>query len=343
MNGFARIRVRILLLGSIVNSSGSSARIRNLPVRSAVVILAIILLGITASVSLAQTVTASGVAAATSLPVVTTLKARVQEVPLVLSVTDHKGKYVDGLTESDLKVLDNNREQTAVTFFEHQTNLPLNVAIVIDASSSVAQRFGAEQSTIKSFIRTVARPSDSVNIFAFNDDVKLAARVKDNWKDIYRSIKKLKPNGKTALYDAVVTAADSLRKDERPSRKMIIIVTDGEENDSVYSIDSSIAHALKAESAIYAVNVTTSFLHDDVAEQGENVLKRMVDATGGNYFRASPDGDLSFAFGKIRRELRSQYALAYKPSNIADGAFHFIQVVARGKLHVRCRSAYYVH
>ena len=119
-------------------------------------------------------------------------------------------------------------------------------------------------------------------------------------------------------------------------------MTDGEENDSTYNLESSIARALKAECAIYAVNVTSSLLHDDTAQQGEYVLKRLVDATGGNYFRASPDGDLSTAFGKIRRELRSQYALAYKPSNLADGNFHYIQVIARGKLHVRCRSGYYV-
>src|SRR5215471_19415831 len=77
-----------------------------------------------------------------------TLRAKVQEVPLVLSVTDHKGKYIDKLTTSDLTILDNDQEQRAVTFFEHETNLPLNVAIIIDVSSSVAQRFSTEQSTI---------------------------------------------------------------------------------------------------------------------------------------------------------------------------------------------------
>lgn len=276
---------------------------------------------------------------ANSLP---TLKAEVQEVPLVLSVTDHKGKYVDGLTESDLTILDNNQQQNSITFFEHQTNLPLSVIILIDVSSSVAYRFGTEQSTIKSFIHTIARSTDSVKILAFNDQVQLISRVNNNWKAISRRIKKMKPKGNTAIYDAIVEAADSLRKSDVPSRRMIIVITDGEENHSAYTLDSSIAHALRAECAIYAVNVSPAIEYDDDAKQGQRVLKQLTDATGGRYFRSDPDGDLSRAFGKIRRELRSQYVLAYKPSDLAAGAFHHIQVIAHRKLHVRCRSGYYV-
>lgn len=276
---------------------------------------------------------------ATSLP---TLKAEVQEVPLVLSVTDFKGKYVDGLTESDLTILDNNQEQTAITFFEHQTNLPLNVAILIDVSSSVAHRFATEQSTIKGFIRTIARPTDSVNVFAFNDHVQMIARVNNNWKAISTRIRKLKPGGNTAIYDAIVQAADFLQKDGRASRRMIIVITDGEENNSGYSLDSSIAHALKAECAIYPVNISSATEYDNDAKEGQRVLKQLAKATGGSYFRSDAEGNVSGAFAKIRRELRSQYALAYKPSNIAAASFHNIQVIARRKLLVRCRSGYYV-
>lgn len=290
--------------------------------------------------AVAQTPVALAVSVgATSL---STVRATVQEVPLVLSVTDHKGKYVDKLTASDLTVLDNNQEQTTITFFEHQTNLPLNVAILIDTSSSVAYKFATEQSTIRSFIHTIARPTDSVAIFAFNDRVQMISRVNNNWKAISRRIKKLKPNGNTAIYDAIVQAADSLQKDDSPSRRMIIVITDGEENNSAHSLDSSIAHALKAECAIYTVNVSPAIEYDPDAKEGARILKQLTDATGGNYFRSDSDGDVSRAFTKIRRELRSQYALAYKPSNIADAAFHRIQVIARQKLHVRCRSGYYV-
>lgn len=286
------------------------------------------------------------IAGASAMPIqswIPTLQTRVQEVPLVLSVTDRKGKYVDNLVPTDLRILDNNREQTAVTFFEHQTNLPLSVAIVVDMSSSVAQRFAAEQSTIKSFLRTVARPADSVTIFAFNDSVKLVTQVNKNWNEIAHRIKKLHPRGNTALFDALVEAADSLHKRQPPSRRIIIVITDGEENDSAYSLEGSIAHALKAEAAIYAVNVSYSVNdNDDDAKKGESILKRLADDTGGDYLRANQDGDLSRAFGKIRRELRSQYALSYRPSQLGESMFHRIQVLASHRLHVRCRSGYYV-
>ena len=305
-----------------------------------------------AALTAAQVLITTPVAAQTPLAVapaslatnpLPTLRTEVQEVPLVLSVTDHRGKYVDKLTQSDLTILDNNQEQTAITFFEHQTNLPLNVTILIDVSSSVASRFDTEQSTIRSFIRTIARPTDSVDIFAFNDKVQMISRVNNNWKAISKRIRKLKPKGNTAIYDAIVDAADFLQKDGRPARRMIIVITDGEENDSTYSLSSSIAHALKAECAVYAVNISSALEYDDDAKEGERILKRLADATGGSYFRSDADGDVSRAFGRIRRELRSQYALAYRPSNIAEAAFHHIQVIAQRKLNVHCRSGYYVH
>jgi Ca-activated chloride channel homolog len=271
-----------------------------------------------------------------------TLQAKVQEVPLVLSVTDHKGKYVDKLTTSDLTILDNDEEQRAVTFFEHETNLPLNVAIIIDVSSSVAERFSTEQGTIKSFIHTIARRTDSVNVFAFNDKVRLISRVNDNWKAVSRSIKKLKPRGNTALYDAIVAGAHFLGDHDTPSRRIIIVITDGEENDSANTLERSIAAALRAESVVYAVNVSPAIAWDPDARQGESLLKNLTNATGGSYFRSGPDGDLEGAFAKIRRDLRSQYFLAYKPSNIGGSTFHRVQVIAHRKLQVRCRSGYYV-
>jgi Ca-activated chloride channel family protein len=271
-----------------------------------------------------------------------TLQAKVQEVPLVLSVTDHKGKYVDKLTTSDLTILDNDQEQRAVTFFEHETNLPLNVAIIIDVSASVAERFSTEQGTIKSFIHTIARRSDSVNVFAFNDKVRLISRVDNNWKAVSRSIKKLKPKGNTALYDAVVDGAHFLGDHDKPSRRIIIVITDGEENNSANTLDRSITAALRAESVVYAVNVSSDIAWDSDARHGEWLLKRLADATGGAYFRSGQDGDLAGAFAKIRRDLRSQYFLAYKPSNLGGSVFHRIQIIAHRKLQVRCRSGYFV-
>lgn len=110
---------------------------------------------------------------------------------------------------------------------------------------------------------------------------------------------------------------------------MILVITDGEENNSAHSLYSSIAHALKAECAIYAVNVSSATEYDPDAKKGVGILKELSDSTGGNHFHSDRDGDMGRPFMKIRRELRSQYALAYKPSNIKEAAFHRIQVIAR--------------
>jgi Ca-activated chloride channel family protein len=269
-----------------------------------------------------------------------TFHKQVQEVSLVLSVTDHRGHFVKDLRPNDLTIFDNGNPQDGLTFFQSQTDLPLHVAIVVDISSSVASRFEAEQDTIQEFLQNAVRPSDSVSLFAFNQNVQLQAPVTNNWKDISRKVKKLKPGGDTALYDAVSVASQWLGSDGRPARRIMILITDGEENQSKTTLEASISEALKAESVIYAVNAN-EHEYSNEAKAGETTLRRMADATGGSYFHAGSYG-VGRAFGKIRRELRSQYAVAYKPSNLADQLFHRIFVTAPRNLRVRCRTGYYV-
>lgn len=268
-----------------------------------------------------------------------TLFASVHEVDLVVSVTDHKGKFVPDLLASQLVILDNGQQQSAITFFQRQTNLPLDVALLIDSSSSVTYKFPDEQKTIKHFIKSVIRPNDRVAVFAFNEKVSLAAEVTNNWKQIAKKIMHLKPGGDTAIYDAVSTASSWLAKDHRPSRQIMILLTDGEENSSKTSMAEAITSALKANASIYAINVSAE-LDEPEVKQGQEVLMRLTDATGGAYFGDKGDNG-SEAFRKIERELRTQYAIAYKPSNLEEAVFHRIRILAPGKLRVRCRSGYY--
>ena len=271
---------------------------------------------------------------------VPTLLARVQEVNLVLSVTDHRGKFVPHLLSSDLTILDDGQQQTAITFFQRQTDLPLDVALLIDTSSSVTYKLDAEEHTIQHFLKSVVRPMDRVSVFAFNEKVVLVAAISNNWKQVAKRVKKLKPGGNTAIFDAVVRASSWLQQDQRPSRHIIILITDGEENSSKATKVKAVAGALRADTSIYAVNVSSElFSRED--KQGAAVLKELSDVTGGLYFWQKSDNG-SDAFSKIRRELRAQYAVAYRPSNLMQSVFHRIQVLAPGKLRVRCRSGYYV-
>jgi len=275
-------------------------------------------------------------------PIALTIEKKVQEVNLVLSVTDEKGHFVQGLLPSDLTILDNDSKQTALTFFQSQTELPLHVAFVLDMSASIEERFQAEQHTIETFLRQVTRPQDSVALFAFNQHVQLAVPVLNNWRAISHRVRKLKPTGETALYDAVTAASQWLAQDPHPARHIIILISDGEENASQTTLEATIADVLKSETTVYPVNVVSHYSEStENGKLGTAVLKQLSDATGGTYLRADADGDVGAAFRRIRRELRSQYAVAYKPSNLAGQFFHSLKVIATRNLRVRCRTGYY--
>lgn len=270
-----------------------------------------------------------------------TIRRQVEEVNLVLSVTDRKGHFVDGLSPADLTILDDDKKQTALTFFQSQTNLPLHVALVLDVSASITSQFDMEQSTIHDFLRQATRPTDSVELFAFNQRVQFVAPIQGDWKRVSHQVKKLKPDGETALYDAVSVAAQWLAQDQRPARRIIILVTDGEENASKMTLNDTIAQVLRAETTVYSVNVV-EYPFDSDGKSGVQILKKLSDSTGGAYLRASQNGDVGHAFGRIQRELRSQYAIAYKPSNLTENLFHRLRVIAARNMRVRCRTGYYV-
>jgi Ca-activated chloride channel family protein len=274
-------------------------------------------------------------------PVALTIQREVQEVNLILSVTDGRGHFVAGLSPSDLTIYDDDKKQTALTFFQSQTDLPLHVALLLDISASITGQFGQEQSTIQEFLRRATRPFDSVSLFAFNQEVQFAAPVLNNWKQISHRVKELKPQGETALYDAVAEASHWLAQDSRPARRIIILISDGEENHSQISLNDTISEVLKDEATIYSVNVLDNPLDTD-GKEGTAILQQLSDATGGAYLHANEDGGVDSAFRKIRRELRSQYALAYKPSNLTEQFFHRLRIIAARNLRVRCRTGYYV-
>lgn len=267
------------------------------------------------------------------------LKKQVNEVNLVLTVTDRKGHFKNGLTADNFSIFDNNTQQREITFFQHQTDLPLDIAIVLDTSQSVNAEYESERNSITQFLRQTIRPDDSAVLFAFNDAIRVIAPIHYNWRDLSHRLKRITPQGNTALYDAVSKAAERLSENVRPARRIIIVVSDGQENKSAASQDQALAAVLKAGAVVYSVN-NGDDPSTPYGEQGETVLKTLSQSTGGKYFFASMDGDLGTVFSKIHKELRSQYVLAYKPSQLASSEFHILRVVV-GNLIVRCRRGYY--
>src|SRR5262249_34791470 len=177
-----------------------------------------------------------------------TFTKHVQEVNLVLTVTNWLGHFVKDLNEADIRILDNNQPVERITYFQTQTNLPLRVGIVLDASASVTYRFKFEQRSASSFLkRVLRRGSDSALLVSFNEQAHLIQPATDDHKILTESMKRFHPGGETAVYDAVAFGCRELTKlrDTNPARRALILITDGEDNRSRATLQEAVEAALR--------------------------------------------------------------------------------------------------
>lgn len=280
--------------------------------------------------------------AAASIP---TIDRQVQEVSLILTVTNKRGHFVRDLNEADFNILDNGRAPDRITYFQPQTNLPLRVALVIDTSDSVTYRFNFERKAAAGFFRHVLRaPADLGSLVGFNHEVHIAQGPTSNTKTLADALKGLRPGGETAVYDAVIAASEQMSSihDAQPVRHAIIVITDGEDNQSQAHLDQAIEAALRSESIVYVVSTNPQNEESGLAGEGDKAMKQLAEATGGRLLRGQDDGDVASAFRKIEKELRSQYAIGYKPSSrVPDGLFHRLVVLGPHKFHIVHRLGYF--
>ena len=273
-----------------------------------------------------------------------TIPVSVNEVYLIFTVTDSKGHFIKDLQLSDFALLDDQKAPAQVFSFQQQTNLPLRVGLLIDTSTSIRRRFEFEQQAATEFVLDTIHPrSDRAFVMGFD----VAPDLKQDWTndlDLLESgINALRPGGGTALYDAVYTAcrdklADSARGQE-PTRKALVLVSDGNDNQSRVYLDEAIKMCQRAETIVYAISTNTS----PSREKGDDVLKRISDATGGITFTPERLEDIANGFHVIGDELRSQYALAYRPADFkADGSFRPIYLFCNQRRYtVRVSKGYF--
>jgi Ca-activated chloride channel homolog len=274
---------------------------------------------------------------------VTTIHKIVNEVNVVFTVTDKHGHYVKDLKKNDFKILDDDQPAEEIRSFSAETDLPLEVGLLIDASNSIRDRFKFEQQAAVEFLnQTIRRNYDKAFVIGFDVTPDVTQDFTDDTEKLSQGIRVLRPGGGTALYDALYFACrDKLMKEERAGavRKAIILLTDGEDNQSHVTREEAIDMAQRAEVVVYTIstNLTGSGNH------GDKVLERIAQATGGRSYVPFQLSDVANAFAAIQEELRSQYAVSYKPANfIADGRYRSIEIVAAEKgLHVRSRRGYY--
>ena len=272
-----------------------------------------------------------------------TLHARVNEVNVLFIATDKHGKFVRDLNQNDFSILDDHKPPQAILNFRRETDLPLHLGLLVDVSGSVGSRFDFEQDAATSFMQHTLRTGfDKAFVLGFNSHQQMAQDFTDNVSLLSAGVHRLHDGGGTALYDAVYRACkEKFLKDrpDRPVRKAIIIVSDGEDNQSEFSKAQAIEMAQRAEVIIYAISTDDSGL----VMRGDKVLQQLADATGGRVFFPFKMKDITHSFAAIEDELRSQYVVSYKPADFdADGRYRSIEISTLKKdLQVRARKGYF--
>jgi VWFA-related protein len=273
---------------------------------------------------------------------VTTIVSAVNEVRVVFTVTDRHGRYIKDLKRDEFRVIDD-RKPAELRSFRSETDLPLQVGLLVDASNSVRDRFKFEQEAAIEFLNAIIRPRyDKAFVVGFDATPEVTQDFTDNTEGLSKGVKMLRAGGGTAMYDALYFACrDKLLKQEQtgPVRRAIILLSDGDDNLSHVTREEAIDMAARAEVIVYTISTNISGMKD----KGDKVLERIAEATGGRAFFPFQMRDVSDAFLSIQEELRSQYAVAYKPANFAtDGRYRTIEILAQDRgLKVRTRKGYY--
>ncbi len=272
-----------------------------------------------------------------------TIRKRVDEVNVLFIATDKHGKFVRDLGQNDFSILDDHKPPQSILNFRRETDLPLHLGLLIDVSGSVHSRFSFEQEAAVSFLQHSVRSGfDKAFIVGFNQQSQMTQDFTDNVQLLSDGIHRLQDGGGTALYDAIYRACKDKFLKDRPdhaTRKAIVVVSDGEDNQSEYSRAQAIEMAQRAEVIIYAISTDDSGL----ILRGDKVLEQLAEATGGRAFFPFKMKDITRSFAAIEDELRSQYVVSYKPADFdADGRYRSIEISALKKdLQVRARKGYF--
>jgi Ca-activated chloride channel family protein len=272
-----------------------------------------------------------------------TIPVSVNEVYLEFVVTDKRGRFIRDLQQNQFALLDDHKAPAQVYSFTQQTNLPLRVGVLIDTSTSIRQRFQFEQQAATAFLLQIVRPqSDKAFVEGFDVTPDYRQDWTNNLDMLTAGIQGLRPGGGTALYDAVYSACrDKLltARGQEPVRKAIVLVSDGDDNQSHAYLEDAIKECQRAETNIYAISTNVSPSRD----RGDDILEKMASATGGKAFFPTRIEDMPNSFTEIQDELRSQYALVYKPADFkTDGAFRTIYLFCLDRRYtVRVREGYY--
>jgi len=282
-----------------------------------------------------------------------TVRIPVRRVRLPITITDKKGQFVPGLTKEDFVILEDKVPQTIETFSDDLSqSLPLYIAVLMDTSPSTAGKLKFQQESAMNFIHTVVKPRRDRVLFAtFDDQINLRQDFTDRLDLLDKAVYSVKQMGtQTALFDAVWQFCDEKMRSV-PGRRVLLIVTDGEDTYSRANIRDAVDIAQRTETTIFAISTKAGFLGTvpgveagQVADKKDKDLLTLAEETGGTAFFTGDMLSLERSFTKISKELRAQYLVTYNPTNKSyDGSFRKIDVKlseGRGELRVRTKRGY---
>ncbi len=255
----------------------------------------------------------------------------VTQVDFLFTVKDKKARFVTDLTKDDFEVIEKKRPQKILAFAA-ESDLPLRLAVLIDTSGSVRERFRFEQEAASEFINTIMHPKvDKAMVVSFDTEAELRSELVGDPEAANTAIRNLRSGGGTAMYDAIYFACrDKLSQDQpmHKFRRAMVIVSDGDDNYSSYTRDQALERAQKDQVVIYAISTNISRQETD----GDKVLKYLTQETGGRAFFPFKVEDMAQSFVEIANELRHQYNLSYRPEPlVTDGLFHPVELRVKGR------------
>jgi len=276
------------------------------------------------------------------------IKTQVNLVVLHVSVLNDRSVFVPGLMEDNFRVLEDKVEQKLSVF--KQEDVPVSFGLVVDNSGSMRDKRPQVNAAALTFVKT-SNPQDEGFVVNFNDDYYLDTEhdFTSDLAEMRTALERIDARGRTALYDAVIGSLDHLKKGTR-DKKVLLVVTDGEDNASRHSLENVVEQAQRSNAVIYAVGV---FSDDDIKhnhramKKARGALSDLAIATGGLAFFPENADDTEAICTQIAHDIRNQYTLAYYPTNTAhDGTFRTVAVQVTpprgvGKLTVRTRTGYY--
>jgi Ca-activated chloride channel homolog len=276
-----------------------------------------------------------------------TLRVAVDEVAIFFAATDH-GRAVTDLGATDVEIRDNNRAPENIVAFRNEAQLPLRLGLVIDSSNSVTDRFHFEQAAAAKFLSTVlTNKDDSAFVVGVNNSVLMVQDFTTDQALTAHAIDQLAPGGGTALWDAVGFAAEKLAShaETQPVARMLVVISDGEDNSSASTLKEAIAKAQQGEVAVYTITTREATDKDASGAVGDRALKTLSGLTGGTAFAPGSVRGMGASFGELQQVIRARYLVSYRPSGLEmNGAYRAIEIKAEKdghRLTVYARKGYY--